>query len=169
MVDSSMNRGAVHHFKRAADQGNDTDPWHYDMHQLPDAGNGVELQKGTHYFNLPSDRHFLDCRKRTKGGFFSLFSDQLGDLKCVIAWIVENGIGQGVPVDCTVAAEYFRIAADSGNLDGANNFGACLERGEGIDADAKRAVFLFQKAAAYSHRDALYNCALLRIWQRNGH
>jgi TPR repeat protein len=34
----------------------------------------------------------------------------------------------------------FRQAADSDNPVGANNFGSCLEKGEGIDKDIDRAV-----------------------------
>jgi hypothetical protein len=45
------------------------------------------------------------------------------------------------------------------DMDGANNFGCCLERGEGVDEDIERAVFYYREAATQSHRDGLYNFA----------
>jgi TPR repeat protein len=43
--------------------------------------------------------------------------------------------GKGIPINFTVAAEYFKKAADLNDECGANSFGASLERGEGVDED----------------------------------
>jgi TPR repeat protein len=67
--------------------------------------------------------------------------------------------GKGVPVDFTVAAEFFKRASDSNDADGTNNFGCCLERGDGVDKDIERAVWYYRKAASQSHPRGLYNFA----------
>jgi TPR repeat protein len=48
--------------------------------------------------------------------------------------------GLGIPVDFTVAAEFFKKAADSDDANGMNSFGCCLERGQGVDPDIDWAV-----------------------------
>jgi TPR repeat protein len=65
--------------------------------------------------------------------------------------------GKGVPIDLTLAAEFFQIAADFGDPDGANSLGVCLELGEGIEADIDLAVWYYEIAAADSHADGMYN------------
>jgi TPR repeat protein len=65
--------------------------------------------------------------------------------------------GRGIPVDFTVAAEFFRKAADSDDPDDVNSFGCCLERGEGLETDIERAVRYYRKAASQNHPDGLYN------------
>jgi hypothetical protein len=64
-----------------------------------------------------------------------------------------------VPIDFTVAAEFFQTAANSGDSNGANSIGVCLERGEGVETDIDRAFSYYQKAAADLHPDGLYNFA----------
>jgi TPR repeat protein len=59
--------------------------------------------------------------------------------------------GKGIPVDFTVAAEFFKKVSGSNDADGANSFGCCLEQGEGIDEDIERAVLYYRKAASQSH------------------
>jgi hypothetical protein len=66
-------------------------------------------------------------------------------------------LGRRVPVDFTIAAEFFRHAADSGDADGANCFGCCLERGEGVDVNLELAVHYYREAASQSHPSGLYN------------
>jgi TPR repeat protein len=51
----------------------------------------------------------------------------------------------GVPVDFTVAVEFFQKAADTSNADGANSFGCCLERGEGVDVNIELVVKYYFK------------------------
>jgi TPR repeat protein len=68
--------------------------------------------------------------------------------------------GRGIPVDFTLAVAFFQRAADSGDSDGANCLGGCLERGDGINADLARAALYFRMAAARFHPDGLYNFGL---------
>jgi hypothetical protein len=70
-------------------------------------------------------------------------------------WCLHTGIG--VPVDLTVAAEFFKKVADSNDKDGANSFGRSLGRGEGVEVDLDQAVHYYHKAASQSHRDGMYN------------
>jgi TPR repeat protein len=65
--------------------------------------------------------------------------------------------GLGIPVDFTVAAEFFKKAADSGDADGLNSFGCCLEQGQGVDADIDLEVRFYRKAASLFHPDGLDN------------
>jgi TPR repeat protein len=48
--------------------------------------------------------------------------------------------GRGIPVDVAVSAQFFRKATESGNADGGNSFGCCLELGEGINSNIELAV-----------------------------
>jgi hypothetical protein len=57
------------------------------------------------------------------------------------------------PIDFTVAAEFFKKAADSNDADDLNNFGCCLEQGQGVDADIDLAVRYYEKAASLFHID----------------
>jgi TPR repeat protein len=67
------------------------------------------------------------------------------------------GRGLGIPVDFTIAAEFLKAAADSGDVDGANWFGCCLERGQGVDKDIDSAVFYYESTACLSHPDGIFN------------
>jgi TPR repeat protein len=67
--------------------------------------------------------------------------------------------GMGVPLDFTLAAEFFQTAAYAGDRNGENGFGACLERGEGIAPDMQRALFYYRRAAAGLESDGMYNFA----------
>jgi hypothetical protein len=65
--------------------------------------------------------------------------------------------GRGVPVDFTVAAEFFKKAADLNDVNGINSFGCCLEQGQGVDPDIHLAVQYYRKAASLSDPDGMYN------------
>jgi TPR repeat protein len=67
--------------------------------------------------------------------------------------------GRAVPIDFTVAAEFFQRAANCGDSNGANSIGVCFECGKGVEADIDRAVFYYERAAADCHPDGLYNFA----------
>jgi TPR repeat protein len=80
------------------------------------------------------------------------------DCGCVIRWFVIRAIsrgaalygrchqtGRGIPLDFTLAADYFQKKADPNNPVGASNFDCCLEKGEGIDKDIDRAVRYYPK------------------------
>jgi TPR repeat protein len=65
--------------------------------------------------------------------------------------------GRGIPVDFTLAAEYFQKAEDPDNPIGSNDFSCCLERGEGLNKDINRAVRYYPNAASQSHPAGLNN------------
>jgi serine/threonine protein kinase len=62
-----------------------------------------------------------------------------------------------VPVDSTVAVEFFQRAADMGDSNAANTLGACLECGDGIEPNIQRAARYYQSAASHGHLDGMYN------------
>jgi TPR repeat protein len=62
-----------------------------------------------------------------------------------------------VPLDFTVAAEFFQKAAALDNADAANRFGCCLEKGEGVEPNIELAVQYYRRAAARSHPSGMYN------------
>jgi TPR repeat protein len=49
-------------------------------------------------------------------------------------------IGLGIPVDFTVADDFFKKAADSNDADGLNSFECCLEGGQDVDVNIELAV-----------------------------
>jgi hypothetical protein len=51
-----------------------------------------------------------------------------GSVSC--GWCLDSG--KGVPVDVTVAAEFFKKTSDANDADGANSFGCGLERGDAL-------------------------------------
>jgi TPR repeat protein len=67
--------------------------------------------------------------------------------------------GKGVPVDFTIAAEFFKKACDSNDADGLNSFCYYVERGEDIDENIEHAVFYYRKAGSRSYAYERYNFA----------
>jgi TPR repeat protein len=65
-------------------------------------------------------------------------------------------IGRPFSVDHTIAAGFFRKAADSNSADVANSFGCCPERGEGVAVDIDLGVRHCQNAASQSQPAGLY-------------
>jgi hypothetical protein len=65
--------------------------------------------------------------------------------------------GRGVPVDFTIAAEFFKKAADSHDVDAMNSFGCCLEQGKGVDINTDLAVSYYRRAAKQFDSDGMYN------------
>jgi TPR repeat protein len=82
-------------------------------------------------------------------------SDSLAAGAACFGWCLQTG--RGIPVDFTVAAEFFTKSADLDDPDGTNCFGCCLEHGRGVDTDIERAVRYYRKAALLSHADGMYN------------
>jgi TPR repeat protein len=70
-------------------------------------------------------------------------------------WCLHTGFG--IPIDFTIAAEFFKKAADLNDADGLNSFGCCLEQGQGVDVNIDLAVGYYRKAAKQFHSDGLYN------------
>jgi TPR repeat protein len=86
---------------------------------------------------------------------YQLSADRFPVSAACYGWCLRDG--RGVPIDFTVAVEFFQQEADLNDHDGANSLGACLELGEGIAANIERAVWYYRSAAAGFHRDGLYN------------
>jgi TPR repeat protein len=61
-------------------------------------------------------------------------------------------IGRGIPIDFTLAAEFFLRAADSGDLDGERGFGCYVERDKGVDATLN----LLRSIIARFHLNPIY-------------
>ncbi|WP_349437763.1 tetratricopeptide repeat protein [Pararhizobium sp. A13] len=55
--------------------------------------------------------------------------------------------GTQVPEDNQKAAQFYRLAAERGNVDAMVNLGLMLENGEGMQADPVAATAMFKKAA----------------------
>jgi hypothetical protein len=56
------------------------------------------------------------------------------------AWVLSGRcyqIGRGVPLDFTLAVEFFQKAAESRDADGENSFGCCCENGDGLERDIR--------------------------------
>ena len=65
--------------------------------------------------------------------------------------------GDGVPKDDGMAARYFRMSADQGNVDAQNLLGILYKFGQGIPKDSHEAVRWFRIAAGSGHADAQNN------------
>lgn len=71
--------------------------------------------------------------------------------------------GLGVKRDPVAAANWFRRAAELGDIEGTFAFGVMLAEGDGIKKNREGAAQLFEKAAAQGHALANYNLALLYL------
>jgi TPR repeat protein len=65
--------------------------------------------------------------------------------------------GEGVAKDEGKAVEWFKKAADQGNVDAQNNLGVMYYTGEGVPKDIAKAREWFRKAAAQGNADAKAN------------
>jgi TPR repeat protein len=164
-------RGAAHYFKLSADQGNAHGPYHYAMCLLTGSGLPRDGENAIQYFELSAESgspdgqtvvgwmaengvgHDIDFVAAAR--YYELSADHSP------AGAARFGrcchLGQGVAADSTIAAEFFRKAADSNDADGANSFGCCLERGDGVSMNIDQAVDYYRKAASQSHPAGLYN------------
>ncbi|MSO64268.1 MAG: hypothetical protein EXQ85_00430 [Alphaproteobacteria bacterium] len=70
-------------------------------------------------------------------------------------------LGQGVPKDLAVAANWYRLAAEQGLARAQANLGVMYLRGEGVAQDHGPAANWFLKAAEQGHAISQYNLALL--------
>ena len=69
--------------------------------------------------------------------------------------------GQGVPMDYSAAAKWYRLAADQGNADGQNALGELYEAGQGVKIDNAEAVRWYRKAADQGHSGGQYNLGVM--------
>jgi TPR repeat protein len=166
-------RSAAHYLKLSADQSSSLSEYHYGICCLRGQGVPRGLALAIHYFTRsaehgsPEGRFLLGWMAEHGIGTLRDLSlavqryEQSSDLFSASAvccgWCWRAG--KGVPIDFTVAAEFFKKGADANNGDGENTFGCSLERGEGVDEDIEQAVQYYRKAATRSHRDGLYNFA----------
>jgi TPR repeat protein len=97
----------------------------------------------------------------TASRYYEKCSDEFAAASVCFGWCLQTGFG--IPIDFTIAAEFFRKAADSNNStdfdcsNGANNFGRCLELGQGVDVNMKWSVSYYRTAALLSDADGMYN------------
>jgi TPR repeat protein len=87
--------------------------------------------------------------------YYELCSDVSPACSVCFGWCWKSG--RGVPVDFTVAVEFFKKASDSNDADGINCFGCCREQGQGVDPDIDWAVWHYQRSAKQFHPDGMYN------------
>ena len=70
--------------------------------------------------------------------------------------------GLGVPqTDCTLAAIWWRKAAEQGYAEAQNNLGRLYEEGEGIEHDYAGAAYWYRKAAEQNHVTSQFNLAVM--------
>jgi TPR repeat protein len=93
----------------------------------------------------------------TAVSYYERCSDRSPGGAACFGWCLQTS--RGISVDVTFAAECFKRAADSDDVDGINCFGCCLERGVGVDPDSDRATSYYQRAALLSHANGMYNFA----------
>jgi TPR repeat protein len=70
--------------------------------------------------------------------YYERCSDFLQAGAVCFGWCLQAG--RGIPPDLTVAAEFLKKAADFNDAKSLNGFGCCLERGDGVDPNIRRAV-----------------------------
>ena len=70
-----------------------------------------------------------------------------------LGMLYENGTN-GVRKDEKEAIDWFRKAANQGNLDAQYNLGRCYKNGDGVNQDMLRAAKWFYKAAKQGDKDA---------------
>jgi TPR repeat protein len=164
-------KGAVHYFKLSADQGNAAGQCQWGMCLL--AGKVVQrdITNAIQYFKLSAENGSPQGQAivgwMTENGigtrmnlieavrYYEMCSNRSSDGCSLYGRCCQTG--RGIPVDFTVAAEFFQLSADCDNPVGANSFGYCLEKGEGVEQDINRAVRYYRNAASQSHPGGLYN------------
>ena len=70
------------------------------------------------------------------------------------------GKGDGVPVDKTEAAKWYRKAAEQGDAEAQNKLGVCYVMGEGVPVDKAEAAKWYRKAAEQRHAKGQYNLGM---------
>jgi TPR repeat protein len=164
---------AVRYFRLAADHGHAEAQYRYGLWLLSRESGHRDVSGGIQYLNTsaengnPDGQFVIGCMAEHGIGLFhsvdletavSLYErccDRSPAGAACLGRCFQTG--RGAPVDFTTAAECFKKASDSDDVDGINCFGCCLERGEGVDADIERAAAQYRKAASFGHPDALYN------------
>jgi TPR repeat protein len=93
---------------------------------------------------------------RSLAAYYAEISARFSPVGCAYyGWLLQNGIG--VPINFTESYEFFQIAANGGNADGANCLALCLDQGIGIDKDPARAAVYYRFAASQKHSAGLNN------------
>jgi TPR repeat protein/serine/threonine protein kinase len=162
-------KGATHYFKLSADQGNSDGQYHRAISLADGLSLPPDIETAIHYFKQSAENgspngcaafgwmreHGIGTAMdlETAARDYELVSDQSSNAAAFYGRCCQTG--RGVPVDFTVAAEFFQRSANS--FIGANSFGCCLERGQGIESDIDRAVQYYRMAGSQSNSAALYN------------
>jgi TPR repeat protein len=170
------------YFRLAADNGVAEAQYCYGIWLLACSVGDQNIEKAARYLKLSAetgnpDGQFVVAGMAENGiGIFDSVDldlavrnyERCSDLRparaACFAWCLQTG--RGIPIDFTVAAEFFKKAADSNDANGLNGFGCCLERGEGVDPDIDRAISYYRSAATLFHPDALYNFGRCREYGR---
>lgn len=74
----------------------------------------------------------------------------------------------GLPKDPEAAYQWYRKAAEAGDLDARYHLGNACLRGEGTPKSDAEAVGWFQEAAAFGHKEALYTLGMMYKEGRHG-
>jgi TPR repeat protein len=163
--------GAAHYFKLSADQGNADGSSDCGMAMLTGLGQDRDCENAIRCFQLSArnggaNGRAVACWMAENDivtgvdlaaivGAGESASDQPPAVLAVCGRCCQTG--RGVPVDFTVAAEFFQRAALSGDADSENSFGGCLERGDSGEKVIETAVRYYCRAASQSHPGGLYN------------
>jgi len=81
-----------------------------------------------------------------------------GDVPSILLVARAYATGSGVDQDDSIAADWYRKAADLGNLEAENRLAECYRDGKGVTRDMAQAAAWYRKAAEQGHSGA----ALLR-------
>jgi TPR repeat protein len=164
-------KSAAHYFKLSADQEHPPGQYNYALCLLTGSGLQRDIVTAIQCFKLSADNGNSDGQAvvgwMTKNGI-NTHSDLPTSARYYELSVGHSIVGTvhfaqscrsglGIPIDFTIAAEFFQRAADSGNAEGENSFGCCLERGEGINQNIELAVQYYCKAASHNHPSGLYN------------
>lgn len=88
------------------------------------------------------------------------FADDDNDLaQRILGDMYYWGWGGKVKKDIKKAINWYKKAAQNGNVDAKYNLGVIYERGDGIEIDYEKAARWFLSAAKDGHKDAQYNLA----------
>ena len=82
-----------------------------------------------------------------------------GEAAYIVGFLTKEGMG--TKKSNTRAAQYFKIAADQGDIRGQNAYGMALAMGEGVRRNFLEASQWFAKAAEQGHAEAQYNLGYL--------
>lgn len=75
--------------------------------------------------------------------------------KWLIICIIKLDNGDGVPINKKKAIEYYKKAADSGNVDGMVNYAYKLFNGDGVPTNKEESIKYYEMAAKNGNKQAI--------------